>query len=175
MKAFIQWIQIGNWLSTSYKANASTDQATVVGGVSVSAAVFAVLATLAQAKPDLGLTMDLIATVTALVGATASQVIPWIKNWFDQRAAARQAAAKAAVDGSAFSARLAAERAALPTPVSGDDAAGLPAITDETPIVSWQKDGGIPHAALGACMTVGDARLFGATSAVLKDGRVWVL
>ena len=84
MKALLQWIQIGNWLSKSYRENASTDTATVVGGVSITAAVAAVLTTLAAVKPNLGLTAELIGTVTALVGGAASQIVPAVKNWIDQ-------------------------------------------------------------------------------------------
>jgi len=94
MNKLIQWIQIGNWLSTTYRENTATDGATVaaIGGVSLPAAVAAILVTLSKVKPDLGLTSELIATITGIVGAAATQVVPIVQHWFAQRKATRAAA-----------------------------------------------------------------------------------
>jgi len=175
MKALIQWIQIGNWFSTSYKQNASTDTATVVGGVSISAAVFAVLYTLSQVKPDLNISAELITTVTALVGGTASQIVPWIKHWFDERNAKRSAEAKERVDGSAFAERIKQEQLAPSEPT--DEAPVDPSVDMNCTAVSWVDSEGKRRAitptskkpkTLAVLISVHEA-----VEVVLADGRVW--
>lgn len=172
MKALIQWIQIGNHLSTSYKQNASTDTATVVGGISISAAVFAVLTTLAVMNPALGITAELIATVTAIVGGTGSQVIPWVKHWFDQRAAVRQAESKLRIDGSAFAEQILADR----TVVTPENPAPVDRNADSQALcVSWVGNSGKRYATAGTAKTLGVLiDDFAAVEVTLADGRVWV-
>jgi len=170
MKALLQWIQIGNWLSKSYRENASTDTATVVGGVSITAAVAAVLTTLAAVKPNLGLTAELIGTVTALVGGAASQIVPAVKNWIDQRKAKRIAEAKDAVD--AWADELRKKRA--------EDlaaAAAAPVVPGVNPldlmIETWTDTNGKQRPSSESCETVGEAITWGAVLVKTADGRVY--
>ena len=166
----MQYLQFGNIASTSYKENAATNgyTAAAIGGVSVPAVVYAALHGLAYLKPELGLTDTLIATVTAIVGAGATQVIPWIQHLLDMRKAAKAAAANA---------DLAVNPQAFPFLKPSDpptDPSALPPITDDTLIVSYLTDNGM-HASGKLTNTIGKVRkdFPNLVSAVTTDGREW--
>lgn len=86
-------IQIANKASDDYAANSKTDRY-VIEGVGISAAVAVVMGAVDALSTSIAFSENLVGYVAATLGVTATQAYPYIRHWFDQRAAKKKAAAE---------------------------------------------------------------------------------
>lgn len=170
-----KYIQAGNVASKKYADNAATDTYTVVGGVSLSATVAAVLVALRTIYGNaFPVSDELIATIVGGVGIAGSQIIPYITHWIESRRLKAEADAKLRMEESGKAELLEEEltkRAAAGPPVAVSIK-----LNDADPIIAWYRMGtrhsAITHGNAKSVDTVGEARAYGATSVVLPNNTI---
>jgi hypothetical protein len=110
---------------------------------------------------------------TVMVGSVASQVVPLVKHWLDERkkrkaeeSAAKKKAAQDRMD--AFGDSIKVE-----VPSEPDADAALPPISDESVCLKWTDEDGKERACTKGYKTLGTLKYLGAIKATLEDGRTW--